>query len=194
MKNLIFIIIICLLSTFSNYQVFISYKNQSLLLKDAREDNFNFGDLISLEYIYPNLAINSVPILAYFSRYYTERGDYKNAINMLNVSLIQNPYSLYAKYLLSRNYIYIDDYQNSEKILESIFDLSPKIESSTSLYLYILGENKKISKLINYQNKLSEIDNYTIWSFYLSAVEKNISNKADSLFFNSLKEIFEKKF
>ena len=101
---------------------------------------------------------------------------------MLNVSLIQNPYSLYAKYLLSRNYIYLDDYQNSEKILESIFDLSPKIESSTSLYLYILGENKKISKLINYQNKLSEIDNYTIWSFYLSAVEKNISNKADSLF------------
>jgi len=67
MKNLIFIVIICLLTTFSNYQVFISFKNQSLLLKDAREDNFNYGDLISLQNIYPNLAINSVPILAYFS-------------------------------------------------------------------------------------------------------------------------------
>ena len=194
MKN--FLVILCLISVTSNLFVFKSGIDQKLLLEDAKEDNFfvNENILNNINYYYPNLSINSVPILTYHSRYDTNKGDFKSAIEKLSISLEHNPYSIYSKYLLSRNYIYINDFQNSEAILESLYNLSPRIESSTSLYFFILGENKNLSKLIEYRNMLADIDNYTIWSFYIAAIKKNISDNDDSIFYDSLVADFENKF
>ena len=194
MKRLL--IILCFISVVSNFLVFNSNINQKLLLEDARKDNFfvNETTLNNINYDYPNLSINSVPILTYLSRYDTNKGDFKSAIEKISISLKHNPYSLYSKYLLSRNYIYINDFKNSETILESLYNFSPKIESSTSLYFFILGENKNISKLIEHREMLANIDNYNIWSFYIDAIKKNISDKVDTIFYDSLVDDFENKF
>lgn len=78
--------------------------------------------------------------------------------------------------------------------LEELFYESPKIESSTSLYFFILGENKNIAKLIEYRNMLADINNYKIWSFYIAAIKKNISDNDDAIFYDSLVSDFENKF
>lgn len=61
-----------------------------------------------------------------------------------------------------------------EAIQKSINSLLPIIESFSSLYFFILGENKNLSKIIEYRNMLSDIYNYNIWTFYITAIKKNI--------------------
>ena len=190
------ILSISILTMVSNYMIFNSYRYQTILLNDAKNDKFtlSISQLKNINYKYPSLALNSVPILTYISRYYSEENNFDDAIEQLKQSLAYNPNSLYTKYLLSRNYIFLNDFKSAEIYLEEIFHESPKIESSTSLYFFILGENKNISKLIEYRNMLADIDNYKIWSFYIAAIKKNISDNDDAIFYDSLVADFENKF
>ena len=190
------ILSISILTMVSNYMIFNSYRHQSILLNDAKNDmvTLSISQLKNINYKYPSLALNSVPILTYISRYYSEENNFNDAIDQLKQSLVFNPNSLYTKYLLSRNYIFLNDFKSAEIYLEEIFYESPKIESSTSLYFFILGENKNISKLIEYRNMLADIDNYKIWSFYIAAIKKNISDMDDTNFYDSLVNDFENKF
>jgi len=196
MIRLIIIFSICLTCLLSNYHVFLSVSYQSELLDDAKDDKFsiNKDELNNLNFYYPSLALNSVPILTYLSRYDTNVKNYDQAINKLNLSIIKNPYSLYSHYLLARNYIFNNDYINAENTLEYIFTLSPQIESSSSLYFFILGENKRLDKLKSFKSIVVENENRNIWLFYLSSIEKNISTKDDKMFHTQLINIFENKF
>ena len=58
---------------------------------------------------------------------------------------------------------------------------------SDSIFLYSISFDK-------FRNMLSDIDNYNIWSFYIAAVKKNISDKVDTIFYDSLVDDFENKF
>ena len=108
--------------------------------------------------------------------------------------MTQNPYNLYTFYLISRNYIYLNDYYNAERYLETLFNLSPKIESSSSLYFFVLGKNKKIEKLKTFSDKILDIQSINIWSFYLSAIKTNIQDRNDTIFYNAILEEFQIKF
>ena len=44
------------------------------------------------------------------------------------------------------------------------------------------------------KDMLADIDNYTIWSFYIAAIKKNISDNDDTIFYDSLVADFENKF
>lgn len=181
-KNVIlFIGLFCI---YSNYLVFNSYVYQNKLLKEASQDIFSLGNkLHHINYNYPTLALNSVPILTYLSRYDTNNNDYNSAIIKLNESLKYNPNSIYTKYLLARNYIFLNDFDNSMLILKELFEEYPQIESSSALYFAVLGNLKMFSLLQNYYKSLQEIDNKNIWSFYLSSLKTSVQTKADSLFY-----------
>ncbi len=192
----IIILSICIAVSISNLLVMNSNFYQANLLDDAKNNKFTFNDKAfnSKQNIYPSLANNSVPILTYISRYDTNRQDYELAIAKLKLSLIQNPYSLYSIYLLARNYIFINDFNSAENSLEDLFKLSPLIESSSSLYFFILGENKNKIKLQSYRSKVLNIKNEQIWQFYLSALSKNIQNNNDKEFYEFMIDSFEKIF
>jgi tetratricopeptide (TPR) repeat protein len=192
----IIILSLCLVTVVSNYFVYTSNINQLSLLSDAGNDAFLLKDdeIKKINYKYPSLAINSVPILTYLSRYDTNKNNFLDAINKLEKSMTQNPYNLYTFYLISRNYIYLNDYYNAERYLETLFNLSPKIESSSSLYFFVLGKNKKIEKLKTFSDKILDIQSINIWSFYLSAIKTNIQDKNDTIFYNAILEEFQKKF
>ena len=199
MIRLILIFSICITCLISNYYVYLSVSYQSYFIdrdKEVGKNKFsiNKDELSNLNFYYPSLALNSVPILTYLSRYDTNAKNYDEAINKLNQSITKNPYSLYSHYLLARNYIFNNDYINAENTLEYIFTLSPQIESSSSLYFFILGENKRLDKLKNLKSIVVENENRNIWLFYLSSIEKNILTKDDKIFHTQLINIFEKKF
>lgn len=199
MIRLILIFSICITCLISNYYVYLSVSHQSSFIeldKKVGENKFsiNKDELSNLNFYYPSLALNSVPILTYLSQYDTNAKNYDEAINKLNLSITKNPYSLYSHYLLARNYIFKNDYISAENTLEYIFTLSPKIESSSSLYFFILGENKRLDKLKSLKSIVVENENRNIWLFYLSSIEKNILTKDDKIFHTQLINIFEKKF
>lgn len=170
----------------SNLYVFNSYVDQSSLLLDAVNDDYllSINNYQNINSKYPSLALNSVPIMTYLSRYDTHKKDYKKAIKKLSLSLEKNPYSTYTKYLIARNYIFLNDLNSSQSILEEVFNDSPKIESSSALYFAVLGENKNISKLIYHFNDMKLIENKNLWNYYISSVKNSIQIKSDSMFYS----------
>ena len=158
MFSKILIILLSLTLSFSNFLIFKSYKFQKELLTDAanNEYKFQYQDLVGT---FPNLALNSVPILTYLSRYDTNNKNFNVAIARLNKSLVHNPNSLYTKYLLARNYIYINNMINAESVLEDLFYESPNLRSSSSLYFAVLATNKSFPKLKLHFKDIKTIEN-----------------------------------
>ena len=117
------ILLISFLTLISNYLVLDSHRYQLVLLNDAKYGiyTFSINQLDKINYKYPSLALNSVPILTYVSRYFTEDDQFNYAVEQLKESLNSNPNSLFTKYHLSRNYIFLNDFKNAELYLQQIF-------------------------------------------------------------------------
>lgn len=184
------------LTLVSNYFTFNSYRYQTILLNDAKNDKFtlSISELNNINYKYPSLALNSVPILTYISRYYTEENQFNYAIDQLKQSLVFNPNSLYTKYLLSRNYIFLNDFKSAEIYLEQIFDQSPKIESSSSLYLSVLEINQNINDLVNIYDNMIEVKSKIVWQYYLSALKNNLESDSIKLVYSKSLMFFKKNY
>lgn len=192
-KNVIlFVGLFCL---YSNYLVFNSYVYQKILLNEASQDTFFLSNkLDDLNYSYPSLALNSVPILTYISRYDTNNSDYNSAIIKLNESLKKNPNSIYTKYLLARNYIYLNNMINAESVLEDLFYESPNLRSSSSLYFAVLATNKNFPKLKSHFQHIKTIDDQITWSFYIESLKSLYFDKSFDDFYYLVLEEYNLKF
>lgn len=193
-RFLIFIFSIC--SITSNYFVLKSQINQSILLLDAKNGDFSLPikQLDDINYKYPSLSLNTVPVLSYLSRYETNNGRYYEAIKKLSKGLHYNPYNSYSKYLMSRNYIYLNDFKNAETYLNQIFEESPKIEVSTTLYISVLDNNRNIKKLKEIFDELIKIDNKNVWIYYLTALRNNVKTVDDKNLYTKSIAYFNKTF
>tara|TARA_B100001939_G_C16937225_1_gene616614 strand:- start:2070 stop:2657 length:588 start_codon:yes stop_codon:yes gene_type:complete len=190
------ILLISFLTLISNYLVLDSHRYQLVLLNDAKYGAYTFSinQLDKINYKYPSLALNSVPILTYVSRYFTEDDQFNYAVEQLKESLNSNPNSLFTKYHLSRNYIFLNDFKNAELYLQQIFDESPKIESATVLYLSILEKNQNFDKLNDIYDRITEIKNKNIWTYYLSAIKNNKKSSTNKLLYSKALIFFQKNF
>lgn len=179
---------ILLISLFVNYLNFNSNILQKHLLHDAANDQYSFKTnfFSPIHYSFPNLALNSVPIESYLSRYATNDMDFKSAINMLNNSMLNNPNCIYSRYLLSRNYIYLKDYYKSSEYLEKIFHESPKIEATTSLYIAVLSELKDSERLKKIFPVISKIKNKLVWDFYINSINQPFFLDNNNQFYNEV--------
>jgi hypothetical protein len=84
---------------------------------------------------------------------------------------------------MSRNYIFNEDIQGSLQPLEKAFELSPNIESISSLYFVVLSELNKDEKLKKLFIQIQDIDSYNIWKFYLTSLKNLKINQKDPIFF-----------
>ena len=193
MFSKIIIFLLSLTLSVSNFFIFKSYRFQKELLIDAANNEYKFQhqDLVGT---FPNLALNSVPILTYLSRYDTNNKNFNVAIARLHKSLVHNPNSLYSKYLLARNYIYLNDMINAESVLEDLFYESPNLRSSSSLYFAVLATNKSFPKLKLHFKDIKTIDDQTIWSFYLESLKSLYSDKSFDDFYYLVLEEYNNRF
>lgn len=190
------IFLVSILIVISNFLVYHSYQDQRTLIEDAANGEFklSISEVNEINYYYPSLALNSVPILAYISNYYSSNNDYQLAINKLLFSLNKNPYNPYSKYILSRNYIMIKDLSRAENVLNEIFNDFPKLTTSTALYISVLGENQNFTQLKNIYKIIVDNDNKVIWNYYLSALELSAKTQEDKVFLENVTSYFYKKF
>ena len=179
------IFIFSLLLVLSNHIIWNSSKYQSILFRDAENGSFifNLEDLDKFNKNFPSLVLNSVPNNTYISRYYTNSNNFEKAIQLLKEGMELNPYSSYTLYLMSRNYIFNEDIQGSLQPLEKAFELSPNIESISSLYFVVLSELNKDEKLKKLFIHIQDIDSYNIWKFYLTSLKNLKINQKDPIFF-----------
>lgn len=194
LRSLLFIASILVLA--SNFLVLKSYISQKDLLKDASNGEFKLSVLEAekINFLYPNLTLNSVPTLTYLSRYYSNINNFEFAIDQLNRSLDQNPYNPYTKYLLSRNYVLLNDFTTAEKLLEKLFNDFPNLEASSALYISVLAETENIPKLIEIYNAMLNLESKNIWNYYLSALNMTAITKQDKLYYSKALEYYYKNF
>ena len=156
-----------------------SFKVQKVLLNDMSTGEFNLqlNQINDLNDQYPSLAINTIPIKTLKSRYLNFYNLKKESMSLLNISLLENPYSVYSFYLKSR--ILIDQNRNLEAIsyLRQAFKISPGTTYSSSLYVTLLGDLKLYKELIDIFPQLKLIPDLNIWRFYISALKISTPNK-----------------
>jgi len=176
-KKIYIIFLIVILGSgalFSNWKV---YRTSTLEFKILNKKDIKILEHDNqFEDFYPSLAFNSVPLETYVSEFYSTSQLYEEAINTLKNSLVQNPYCLYTRYLLSRNYIFKEDFEQAELILEDLFILNPNIESISALYFSLLGEMGNEVKLLELKSSVETLDNKLINEYFYTAL-RNSRNK-----------------
>jgi len=190
------ILILSLMVAISNFLVFSSNWKQKILLQDASNGEFSLPkeEINQINHNYPNLSLNSVPILTYLSRYHSNNNDFELAIENLINSINKNPFNPYTKYLLSRNYILNNDLQLAESILHDTFIDFPKLDLSTILFISVLGENNNIEKLKDIYKDILANDNKEVWNYYLSSLKRSIKDDSDRLHLDKALAYFYKNF
>ena len=169
-----YLILTILLSIFSisslvsNFHHFKTSRFQSLIF--FKQNSYQQNIFKSVNFYYPSLAFNSVPLTTYESQSYTNNQNYDFAIELLSKSLKSNKYCLYSKYLLSRNYILKKEFSNAENILEELFHINPSNEITSTLYISILEEMREKEKLISIKPIIEKINDNLIWNYYSSAI------------------------
>tara|TARA_B100000575_G_C22923317_1_gene535511 strand:+ start:240 stop:701 length:462 start_codon:yes stop_codon:yes gene_type:complete len=138
-RTLYALISICAIVCFLNYLKFSSYKKQPILLSDLalNKASLTLNQVNNLNYSYPNLASNSIPMETLIARYYLKYEDYDNATKFAKKGIQANPYLAYTYYLTSRVYIDQNNLQLSLEYLKKAYDLSPNIESVRVLYFTV---------------------------------------------------------
>ena len=151
----------------------MNFQVTKILLSDLSKGEYNL-DLNDLDRIY------TISNLYKYNSFKTIKSRYLNFYNLkneadvlLDISITENPYSVYAYYLKSR--ILIEQNKNIQALdyLKMAFKLSPRTNYSSSVYFTLLGNLGMYQELINIYPTIKSIPDWSLWQFYLLALNNS---------------------
>ena len=143
-KNKLLLIFLCSISSVSLFLEHRSLKLQGELYNDYANNTFNvdYKKLKSIDYNFPNLTSNTVPLSTYLSRYYINDNDFNKANQLLRKSQLNNPNDLITKELQLRLSIQVGDYQKSLDQLNFLMSRYP----NNQLYFKLFNDINDLLK------------------------------------------------
>ncbi len=166
---------------------------QDLLLLDYSNNTYtlNTKNLDLIDYKYPNLAANTVPISSYLSRYYFQDENYTKSLELLEYAEKANKHDLITKELLLRNYLFLDYKESAFYSVKELIYLYPNNQTYGKLYFSLISDLKKWDELLD--NPIIYFsDNYLIHKMFLQTIEKH--NSIDFNLKTELKRYSTEKF
>ena len=166
---------------------------QDLLLLDYSNNTYtlNTKNLDLIDYKYPNLAANTVPISSYLSRYYFQDENYTKSLELLEYAEKANKHDLITKELLLRNYLFLDYKESAFYSVKELIYLYPNNQTYGQLYFSLISDLKKWDELLD--NPIIYFsDNYLIHKMFLQTLEKH--NSIDFNLKTELKRYSTEKF
>jgi O-antigen ligase len=125
-SNLLTIMLILLIpSIIIAKNEYSSLKIQGVLMNDYKKNEFSLDlkEIEKIQFKLPNLSSNVVPISTYLSRYYFNKNQFRESLNLLNYSLKVNRFDLLTRELLLKNYIFTDQKEKAFKLAKDlVFD------------------------------------------------------------------------
>ena len=94
-------------------------------MNDYKKNEFSLDlkEIEKIQFKLPNLSSNVVPISTYLSRYYFNKNQFRESLNLLNYSLKVNRFDLLTRELLLKNYIFTDQKEKAFKLAKDlVFD------------------------------------------------------------------------
>ena len=179
---------IVVFTIYINAQVYDSMKGQKIFLGDMEKST---SDLPKLDYEfpeYPNLAYNSIPIIAIQARYLFKEEAYDSAFAMLDKASIQNPFIFFSDYLKGGIYFKLNKPDSGIKYSRIAFYNRPRSFSAYKNYLYASVLKKDSSELkksfetyIQYRNEAAAWKEYLVGMYNIKGKpDKNLLETLDT--------------
>ena len=166
---------------------------QDILLLDYSNNTFTLKskDIEKMDYKYPNLAANTVPISSYLSRYYFREKNYTKSLELLEYAEKANNQDLITKELLLRNYLFLDYRELALDAVKELMFLYPNNQTYGQLYFSLISDLRKWNELLD--NPIIYLsDDILIHKMFFETVEK--INEIESDLIIRLKKYSSEKF
>ena len=166
---------------------------QDLLLLDYSNNTFtlNTKNIDQIDYKYPNLAANTVPISSYLSRYYFQEKKYTKSLELLKYSEKANRNDLITKELLLRNYLFLDYKESALNSAQELIYLYPNNQTYGQLYFSLISDLRQWNKLLD--NPIIYLsDDILIHKMFFETLEKSDNIESDLII--RLKKYSSEKF
>ena len=147
---------------------------QDLLFFDYSKNIFtlNTKNIELIDYKYPNLAANTVPISSYLSRYYFQEKNYTKSLELLKYAEKANKHDLITKELLLRNYLFLDYKESALKSAKELIFIYPNNQTYGQLYFSLILDLRKWNELID--NPIIYLsDDILIHKMFFETLEQN---------------------
>ena len=147
---------------------------QDLLLLDYSNNTFtlNTKNIDQIDYKYPNLAANTVPISSYLSRYYFQEKKYTKSLELLKYSEKANRNDLITKELLLRNYLFLDYKESALNSAQELIYLYPNNQTYGQLYFSLISDLRRWNELLD--NPIIYLsDDILIHKIFFETLKKN---------------------
>ncbi len=188
--------ILVLLSIPSSIFAYKEHKSliiQDLLLLDYSNNTFtlNTKNIDQIDYKYPNLAANTVPISSYLSRYYFQEKNYNKSLELLKYAEKANNYDLITKELLLRNYLFLDYKESALNSARELIFLYPNNQTYGQLYFSLISDLRRWNELLD--NPIIYLsDDILIHKIFFETLKKNDEMENDLII--RLKKFSSEKF
>ena len=188
--------ILVLLSIPSSILAYKEHKSliiQDLLLLDYSNNTFtlNTKNIDQIDYKYPNLAANTVPISSYLSRYYFQEKNYNKSLELLKYAEKANKYDLITKELLLRNYLFLDYKESALNSARELIFLYPNNQTYGQLYFSLISDLRRWNELLD--NPIIYLsDDILIHKIFFETLKKNDEMENDLII--RLKKFSSEKF
>ena len=148
--SIIFLIPVSL-SVFSNSKELNSLIYQDKLLSDYYSNELTVQDKIldKIDYKYPTLSSNTIPIATYLSRYSIGKKDYKQAIKLLEYSIKSNPYDKLSKELMLQAFLLNSNFDKGLLLAREMHQKDIDNIIYAEVYFSIASDFNLSSELIN---------------------------------------------
>ena len=136
-SNLLTIMLILLIpSIIIAKNEYSSLKIQGVLMNDYTNNKFSldFKQVEKISYKLPNLASNAVPISTYLSRYYFNKNQFRESLNLLNYSLKVNRFDLLTRELLLKNYIFTNQNNKAYILVKDLLNKYPNNKNYLQIF------------------------------------------------------------
>ena len=169
--------ILVLLSIPSSILAYKEHKSliiQDLLLLDYSNNTFtlNTKNIDQIDYKYPNLAANTVPISSYLSRYYFQEKNYNKSLELLKYAEKANGNDLITKELLLRNYLFLDYKESALNSARELIFLYPNNQTYGQLYFSLISDLRRWNELLD--NPIIYLsDDILIHKMFFETIVKN---------------------
>ena len=132
----------------------------------------NTKNIDQINYKYPNLAANTVPISSYLSRYYFQEKKYTKSLELLKYAEKANRNDLITKELLLRNYLFLDYKESALNSAQELIYLYPNNQTYGQLYFSLISDLRRWNELLD--NPIIYLsDDILIHKIFFETLDKN---------------------
>lgn len=155
------------LSIFSNTKEFNSLIYQDKLLSDYYSNTLTIEDevLDKIDYRYPQLSSNTIPVATYLARYSIGKKDYDQAITFLEYSIKSNPYDKLSKELMLQAFLFNSNFDKALLLARELHQQDINNVIYAEVYFSIASDFNLSSELIN-SNIITKSNNSKIHKLF----------------------------